>query len=105
MLVDLSREASWSYVVTAESAESFRRTCVDEESYLFSRGCPSRGTGCRGRRAGLVRSRRTPHFQHSSWEAVRTFGQPRRAAVGVVLIRHGASDGGENGRFHASLRI
>ena len=36
--------------------------------------------------------------------AEKIFGQPRRAAVGGVLGRHGASDGGEMGRFHASLR-
>ena len=40
---------------------------------------------------GSKQRRRTPHFQHSSWEAVRTFGQPRRAAVGGVLGSHGAA--------------
>ena len=51
-------------------------------------------------------SKRThPHFKHSSWEAVRSFGQPRTSTVGRELALHGASDGGEMGRYHASQRI
>ena len=105
MLGDFPRKWFWSYVVTAESVMSFRRACRRRVARLSQPRRVSRGTGCRGRSAGPCRRRRTPHFQHSSWEAVRSFRQPRPTADGRYLALHGASDGGENGRYHASQRI